>query len=180
MGMDKATLSFRGRPMIAIAVESLRATCEFVSIAGDRSDLATFAPVLPDLHPGEGPASGIEAGLLASASEWAMFLPVDLPLLSPAFLRRWAEAVLARAATRASYLAEGTDPHPALCLLHRDCASELIASIREGNLRLQSLLGSIDGLWIAEVRAFAGEEDPGFWFANINTPSDLARAERQQ
>lgn len=177
MGTDKAMLAFRGRPMIAIAVETLTAVCEFVSIAGSRSDLAPFANVVPDGRPGEGPVSGIETGMLACSSEWAMFLPVDLPLLSPNFVRRWAETVLTRSQTRASYVAEGADPHPALCLLRQDCASELIANIRAGERRLQSLLGLLDGLWIADAREFAGEEDSTRWFTNVNTPQDLRRAE---
>jgi molybdenum cofactor guanylyltransferase len=179
MGTDKATLAFHGRPMVAIAVETLAATCESVSIAGSRSELASFGTVIADCRPGEGPASGIEAGMLACTSEWAMFVPVDLPLLSPKFVRRWTEAALARPRVRASYVAEGPDLHPALCLLRRDCTSELIAKIHEGNRRLQSLLGSLDGLWIANVRELSGEEDSSQWFTNVNTPEDLTRAEHQ-
>lgn len=183
MGTDKATLPFRGRPMIAIAIETLTSCCESVSIVGSRNDLAAFATVIPDCRPGEGPAGGIETGMLACASEWAMFLPVDLPLLSPGFVRKWAETALARPGTRASYVVDGPDPHPTLCLLRRGCASELIARTRreDGRLqsRLQSLLGSLEGLWIADARDLAGEEDPSPWFTNVNTPQDLMRAERQ-
>lgn len=179
MGRDKAMIHFCGRPMIAIAVETLEATCERVSIAGNRRELAEFGPVLPDRQSGEGPSSGIEAGMLACASEWALFLPVDLPLISPGFVRRWAEAVLTRSGTRASFAAVGSDQHPALCLLRRDCATNLVARIHAGERRLQSLLGSLEGLWIADVLELAGGEDPSQWFMNVNTPEDLMRAERQ-
>jgi molybdopterin-guanine dinucleotide biosynthesis protein A len=178
MGRDKAMIDFCGRPMIAIAVETLEATCELVSIAGNRSELAEFGPVISDQRSGEGPASGIEAGMLACASEWALFVPVDLPLLSPGFVRTWAEAVLARLGTRASYAQVGSDPHPALCLLRRDCATDLVAKIYGGDRRLQSLLGSLEGLWIADALELAGGEDPSQWFMNVNTPEDLIRAER--
>ena len=43
-----------------------------------------------------GPAAGIEAGLRRARQEWAMFVPVDVPLVPGELLRRWAEEVLQR------------------------------------------------------------------------------------
>jgi hypothetical protein len=45
MGEDKALLRFCGRPMVEIALEKLRGFCVEVGIAGNREDLAGFAPV---------------------------------------------------------------------------------------------------------------------------------------
>ena len=91
MGEDKALLRFCGRPMVEIAVEKLRGFCEEVTIAGNREDLAGFAPVVRESRTGVGPAAGVEAGLGAARQEWAMFLPVDVPLVPEELLRRWAQ-----------------------------------------------------------------------------------------
>ncbi|HVG27651.1 MAG TPA: molybdenum cofactor guanylyltransferase, partial [Acidobacteriaceae bacterium] len=123
MGRDKALLRFKGRPMVEIAVERLRSFCAAVSIVGEREDLAGFGPVVRGERAGAGPAAGLEAGLRASAGAWAMFTPVDVPLVPEDLLRRWAEAVLARegAGGRLSFLRAAGEPHPVMCLLHREC-----------------------------------------------------------
>jgi len=51
------------------------------TIAGARSPLAEFAPVIEDSELDRGPLVGICEALAASTARWAVFLPVDLPLL---------------------------------------------------------------------------------------------------
>ena len=58
MGEDKALLRLGGRPMVAIAVETLRSLCENVSIAGNRPDLSGLAAVVLETRKGCGPAAG--------------------------------------------------------------------------------------------------------------------------
>ena len=94
MGMDKALLQFNGRLMLAIALETLRSVCDDVFIAGNREDLAEYAPVVGETRIGEGPAAGIESALRAAQQEWIMALPIDLPLMSAELLRRWMAAGL--------------------------------------------------------------------------------------
>jgi molybdenum cofactor guanylyltransferase len=178
MGRDKALLPFRGTPMVNIAVSALAAVCEHVSIAGNRDDLAMFATVVHESRSGEGPVAGIEAGLQWSDSQWAMFVPVDVPLLTPLFLRAWAARVLARPATRVSYVSRGAEPHPALCLLRKECLGEVSKSIDAGERRVQDVLNGLDGLWIADVAKFADPEKSRHYLTNINTRDDLAIAEK--
>ncbi len=101
MGTDKALVEFRGRPLLAHAVDIVRAAGLPVFIAGARSPLESFAPVVPDSRTGAGPLEGICAALkslkdsssrppaatLVSEPLHAAFLPVDLPLLPPSLLR---------------------------------------------------------------------------------------------
>jgi molybdopterin-guanine dinucleotide biosynthesis protein A len=87
MGADKALLYYAGRLLIERAVELLKAVSLEPHIVGERPDLAAYAPVIEDLHPGCGPLGGIEAALASTTSEWNLFLPVDLPLLPSAFVR---------------------------------------------------------------------------------------------
>lgn len=88
MGQDKALIHFNGSPLIQHAIRLLQFAGLNPRIAGASSDLSTFAPVIPDqpTHPGLGPLSGICAALDAASARYAIFLPVDLPLLAPSLI----------------------------------------------------------------------------------------------
>jgi molybdopterin-guanine dinucleotide biosynthesis protein A len=180
MGEDKALLRFCGRPMVEIAVEKLRGFCEVVTIAGNREDLAGFAPVVRETRVGAGPAAGMEAGLAVAREVWAMFMPVDVPLIPAELLRGWAEAVLAREGVVVSYLRCGRD-QPAFCMLRSECAGRFSAALEGGERRLGVLLerASEGSLLVYDLDAVGGKDAAGreWWFANVNTPQELAEAE---
>jgi molybdopterin-guanine dinucleotide biosynthesis protein A len=188
MGEDKALLRFCGRPMVEIAVEKLRGFCTEVTIAGNREDLAEFAPVVGEMRVGVGPAAGIEAGLLAAKQEWAMFVPVDVPLVPGALLRRWAVEAL-RVGMTVSFLRVG-QKQPAFCLLKREMVSSFTKLMDSGERRLEVLLNQTaksDGyaFWMCDEYELCGRVEEGgpderplkWWFKNVNTPEDLAEAE---
>lgn len=196
MGRDKALLPFRGRPMVEIAVEKLRALCSAVSIVGDRHDLAAFAPIVVDERVNCGPGAGIEAGLHACSQPWAVFMPVDVPLLPPEFLQRWMQEAL-RVRMSVSYLGLlGLGKQPAFCMLQRERVVAFSRRLDSGERRLEVLLNlcaADDGYasWMYDewelyggVCGVPGEQIPdevtlAQWFANVNTPDELARAEVQ-
>ena len=96
-GSDKALAEFRGRTLIARAVDTLSGWCEHVIVVGRAT---APAPTLPDWpRPGMGPLAGIAAALHYACDEDYEFLltcgvdsialPDDLPDLlrpAPAFL----------------------------------------------------------------------------------------------
>lgn len=183
MGEDKALLRFCGRPMVEIAVEKLRGFCAEVGIAGNREDLAEFAPVVPETRVAVGPAAGVEAGLRASAQPWALFMPVDVPLIPEELLRRWAAAVLEMDGVVASNLYYGRN-QPAFCMLRRECLGRFSEAIEAGERRLGVLLdrASEGFLWTHDLDELYGENGPAlevreWWFKNVNTPQDLVETE---
>jgi molybdenum cofactor guanylyltransferase len=180
MGEDKALLGFCGRPMVEIAVEKLRGFCGEVTIAGNREDLAGFAPVVRETRVDAGPAAGIEAGLGAATEAWAMFMPVDVPLVPGEVLRGWAEAVVAREGVVASYLRCGRD-QPAFCMLRSECGQRFSEALEGGERRLGVLLerASEGFSWVYDLDGRGGKDVAGRerWFANVNTPQELAEAE---
>ncbi len=186
MGTDKALLKFRGRPLIEIAVEKLRGFCAEVSIAGNREDLRAFAPVVPEVRVDCGPAAGIEAGLKAAKQGWAMFVPVDVPLVPGELLQRWAEEVLhmANHELTVSHLSIETRAHPTFCMLRRDCVENFSKVLDSGERKLSKvfeLVGKAEGFdWIHDLRELSSNSSVSKvdrWFMNINTPQDLAEAE---
>lgn len=189
MGRDKALLPFCGRPMVEIAVEKLREFCVDVSIAGNREDLAGYAPVVQEELLGAGPAAGIAAGLMGALQPWVMVIPVDVPLVPVQLLHNWATAVLERglAGCGASYLLVNQQRQPAFCMIRRECYASVAQAIERGERRLDEILMSIDNdgaewLWSCDASHFAPETNPAaldleFWFSNMNTPQELAEAE---
>jgi molybdopterin-guanine dinucleotide biosynthesis protein A len=188
MGQDKALLRFSGRPMVEIAVEKLRSLCAEVSIVGNRDDLAEYAEVVREERIDCGPAAGIEAGLRACRQPWAMFIPVDVPLVPPDFLRLWAEEAL-RVGMSVSYL-YALQKQPAFCLLQRERQASFSRLLDEGERRLELLLNntaSADNYssWMYEAYELIdlpktdGREEEKLVksFMNINTPQELAEAE---
>ena len=81
MGQDKALVELAGWPLVAHAVGILRQAGLTASVAGSRSPLAAFAPVVEDSKADLGPLGGICAPLASTSARWVVFLPIDLPLL---------------------------------------------------------------------------------------------------
>jgi molybdopterin-guanine dinucleotide biosynthesis protein A len=188
MGQDKALMNFRGQPMIAVAVEKLKTFCAEVSIAGNRDDLRAYAEVVNEVRLECGPGAGVEAGLRACTQPWALFIPVDVPLVPVEFLRLWCEEAL-RVKMSVSFLGV-FQKQPVFCLLQRERLASFSRLLDGGERRLESLLNlaaSEDGYasWMYDERDLYGypnykgpdEATLERWFTNVNTPQDLAEAE---
>lgn len=189
MRRDKALLPFARQPLIQHAISILRDAGVNVSIAGARAPLAEFAPVVPDCRPGDGPLSGICAALAATPARYAVFLPVDLPLL-PASLVAYLvhHAVVTAQAVTLPSLGGVAQTFPAV--LDRKTLPTLQSALEAG--RRGCLLG-----FQAAAAAFRQPLNPTpvellvqarqiahprhlpaiRWFLNVNTPEELQRAE---
>jgi molybdopterin-guanine dinucleotide biosynthesis protein A len=187
MGRDKALLPFRGSTLVEGALALLRAVAAEVVIAGSRPDLACFAPVLADLHPGCGPLSGIEAALVYAADagyERILCLPVDLPLLPEAFPRLLLErSALTGAPATVSTL--GGRAQPLCCVFRPALLPRITAALDSGNYKVMRPLetlsaGQLDLFALESVTAsqpvwLDGHAPLYRWFENINTPDALNR-----
>ncbi len=86
MGADKALILLKGQPLVAHALGILREAGLEASLAGGQPALSAFAPLVEDKQFGLGPLSGICAALASASALWAVFIPVDLPLLPASLL----------------------------------------------------------------------------------------------
>jgi molybdenum cofactor guanylyltransferase len=197
MGVDKASLAFRGRPMVEIAVEKLRGFCAEVGICGNREDLAAFAEVVREERVDAGPAAGIEAGLKAARQEWVMFVPVDVPLVPGELLRRWAEMVIGSETEpdtaflgklMGSYLYTKALRQPTFCMLRRNVLPVVSEAMDGGDRRVERIhtaigaefgvasMMTLDAATFA-VKGEATDVEMEYWFSNVNTPQELDEAE---
>jgi molybdopterin-guanine dinucleotide biosynthesis protein A len=84
MGSDKALIEFNGAPLIVHALNILRSAGLTATIAGARSDLSAYAPIVDDA--GLGPLSGICTALASAEAEYAVFLSIDMLLMPPSLI----------------------------------------------------------------------------------------------
>jgi molybdopterin-guanine dinucleotide biosynthesis protein A len=180
MGRDKALLAYAGRPLIEHAVAILTGAGLTPHIVGARPDLASYAPIIEDLRPGCGPLGGLEAALTFSKTELNVFLPVDLPLLPPAFLRYLLErAAITGAAATVPTL--GGRPEPLCAVYRRELLPGIADVLESGEYKvmraIENAAGEMDRF---SVEAVAAARDgwatgpPHRWFQNMNTPADMA------
>jgi len=188
MGRDKALVEFAGRPLIAHALSILEGAGLPAAIAGARSALGAFAPVIEDRESGLGPLSGISAALESTQARRAIFLSVDQPLLPSSLLQcllRHAR-ITGRAVTVASVTGFAqTFPAVLDCAVLPVLRSELgggrrgcFRAFEAAAARLEQPLSIV----AVELIAQAGQaEHPqginaASWLLNVNSPGDLARA----
>ena len=190
MGRDKALIEFHGRPLIEHAVAKLRSLGYRPRIAGSRSDLAEYAPVIPDNYSGSGPLAGIEAALAASDDHLNLFLPVDLPLLPVGFLR-WMTARAIETSPLATIPRLQGRPQPLCAVYDRALLPHARAALISGKPKVMRAVEAaaaftrraID-LFDIEAVAASLSPSPGWpaappvhrWFQNLNTPEDLETA----
>jgi len=188
MGTDKAVAQLGGGALVDRALAILRsAGLSTAVIAGARQDLAEFGPVIED--PGSGPLGGICAGLESTEAAYALFLPVDMPLLPPELLT----ALLGRmertgAGITLASLGGFAQTFPVV--IEQSLALGLRAELRSGNdgcfsafrsatararrsLEIVSVENLVQSGLVEDPRGLP----PAFWFTNVNTPNDLAKAE---
>ncbi len=192
MGCDKALLEFAGRPLVAHALAILQQAGLPAKIAGAvpsaRATLEAFAPVVEDATPGRGPLSGICAALAATSARYAVFLPVDLPLLPPSllvFLLRHAQ--ITGAVVTVASLSGFMQTFPAV--INRAALPVIEDALDSGRYGCYAAFKSaaaalgrpLAGVAV-ELLAQSGQlSDPrGLpplrWFLNLNAPGDLVRA----
>jgi molybdopterin-guanine dinucleotide biosynthesis protein A len=115
--------------------------------------------VLDDGSPVRAPIAGVVAGLLAAETELCVFLPVDCPLVTPALLRRLADACAGMdAAVPQTGPLPGAYRKSALPALQRRLAAERL-SLRDA---------------LPELDARTVELDERL-LVNVNSPDDLRR-----
>lgn len=142
MGRDKALLELAGDPLVCHAVKKLRRVCIDVRILSGNPELAVYAPIVPDLHPGCGPLGGLEAALTHSVFDWNLLMPVDMPLLPSAFLQHWIRMTLGsdRQGARIALFTVDGFPQPTFCLLHKDVLPFVTEAMESKEFKLYPVL----------------------------------------
>ena len=192
MGTDKALVEFGGRPLIEHAIGILKGAGLRVHIAGAgdsvRARLEANTAIIPDAETGRGPLSGVCAALRSSIARYAVFLPVDVPLIPTSlifYLLRHART----AASPVTVASVNASPQTFPAIIDREALAVLEEKLRSGEL---GCLAAFEAAAVqlrrpiavlpVEVLVQSGqvahpEAIPAMrWFLNVNTAQDLCLA----
>jgi molybdopterin-guanine dinucleotide biosynthesis protein A len=174
MGKDKAFLEFKGRILLARALELAGSVAQDVRIVGEPRKFAAFGRVIEDIYRERGPLGGIHAALKSSSTELNLMLAVDLPFVEPSFLRYLVFA--AREAKAVVTVPRASDRLQPLCAVYRRRFAEVAEqSLAQGKNKIDTLFA------VVETRIFGQEELSGAGFSgrmfdNLNTPKEFQKA----
>ena len=172
-GVDKGLQPFRGKPMVAHAVERLASQVDELLINANRNPeaYAQFGHrvIADEIEGFAGPLAGFERGLAHAQGELVVTVPCDSPFLPGDLVARLRAALDARGADLA-VAKTGAQAHPVFCLMRRAVLPSLQRFLGSGQRKIDR--------WYAELRveevAFDDEADA---FLNINTREELASLE---
>lgn len=176
-GGDKTRLTVGGKTILARTIACLTPQVRSMAINanGDPAHFAdTGLPILPDTEPGHpGPLAGILAGLdwAALDHEWLVSVSGDCPFLPSDLVARLHHA---RAQTSATYAVAASAgwTHPTIGLWPTACRETLRTALRGGMRKIDAFATP------AQTARAEWVTDPLDPFFNVNTPEDLAEAER--
>jgi molybdopterin-guanine dinucleotide biosynthesis protein A len=180
-GGDKALIRIGGEAILDRVLAVLRGKCDpiILNANGDPARFARYGlPVIADNVPDfAGPLAGILAGLdwaaaHAPGSEWVVSVPGDCPFLPPDLVDRL-HAARAEAGTPLACARSGEWRHPVVGLWRVDLRDDLRHALTVEDLRKIEIWTARHGIAIA-----SWPDQPVDPFFNVNTPDDLAAAER--
>lgn len=180
MGRNKALLTFGGTTLVEWIARRLRPVAsEIIVVAVDPSPYERLGlRAVADLIPGQGPLSGLHAGLLASREEANFLIACDMPFVNPQLAGHMA-ALLTKggAATGGGAVVPRVKGRcePLHAVYSRGCAEVIASQLAGGRNRMSDFLKMIPVRWLTEkeIRLF---DDPGRVFMNVNTPDEFNSA----
>lgn len=175
MGQDKASLLWRGQPLIAHTVQVAQQVTDasyIITPWPDRYRALVEAVFIQEPHPGQGPLVGLVQGLAALSSsrvatDWILLLACDLPYLEATGLHQWRsqlDTVPPNCLAVVPQIEERWEP---LCAFYRpSILPKLEMAIAQGQRSFQAVLPSLP------VQPLPLSPDTHRMLHNCNTPAD--------
>ncbi len=163
MGVPKESLMLpTGQTMFDTVVATLGSVCVQVMVVGAVHEHLRH---IPDLRLNAGPLGGLEALLASGLDKEYLVCPADIPLATPALLRRLTEN---EGSVATIFEVEGHDRLQSLPIRISDRAlGKVSAALDKGQNAIHRLLVDLD---VVRVTLTAGEARA---LTNINTPEEF-------
>jgi molybdopterin-guanine dinucleotide biosynthesis protein A len=172
-GVDKGLQPFRGKPMVAHAIERLAPQVDELLVNANRNpesyERFGHRVIADEIEGFAGPLAGFERGLFHAKGDLVVTVPCDSPFLPADLVARLRLALEERGADLA-VAKTGAQAHPVFSLMKRGVLPSLQAFLSSGQRKIDRWYSS---LAVVEV-AFDDEADA---FLNINTREELATLE---
>jgi molybdopterin-guanine dinucleotide biosynthesis protein A len=172
-GVDKGLQPFRGKPMVAHAIERLAPQVDELLINANRNAEAYanlgYRVIADEIEGFAGPLAGFERGLAHATGDLVVTVPCDSPFLPVDLVARLREA-LQRDGADLAVAKTGEQAHPVFSLMRREVHASLTQFLASGQRKIDKWYAALK---VVEV-AFDDEADA---FLNINTREELASLE---
>ncbi|WP_052723589.1 molybdenum cofactor guanylyltransferase [Paenibacillus wulumuqiensis] len=190
MGTDKALLKIGERSVIERVAAALGSCVPQLCLAAaeDRSYDFLQLPTAPDRFPGQGPLSGLYAGMNALDAQWYVLSACDLPFASTRLL----ELLLQKAQSAADGLpVQAVLPtyqgrrHPLYAVYHHSVRPSLETALQKGQLRVMDWLNQHRTIELSleqllEQHSQQAKGDLSSWcLHNMNDPEAYKQALQQ-
>jgi len=177
MGRDKGLVELAGKPLVQHVIDRLGDLAgEIILTTNQPQDYAAFGlPTASDLKPGAGALDGLLTALEAAGGDPVLIVACDMPFASRPLaahllaLSRDADAIVPR---------PGGEYEPLFAVYRRSCAASIRRALDAGQRRVISFFPDVRLRVVEAAEAQAVDPDPWCFF-NVNTPADLAEAERR-
>ena len=169
-GTDKGLVEFRGRPLVAYALDALRQAAGPILVNANRNgeDYAYFGyPVIADRSDTyDGPLAGLLSAMQAAQTEYVLTVPCDCPLLDGALLGRLHQKLI-EAGAEICAAHDGERMQPVFLIAQCRLAADLADYLGSGQRKMET--------WLQSRRlALADYSDHPELFTNVNTSAELA------
>lgn len=177
MGRDKALVQLADKAMVQHVVDAVsQVSSNLLLVTNNRVELAYLdLPMMSDADPGAGALPGLLTALQAATDELVLLVAVDMPFVAPRLLSHMVEII----GDADAVVPRWENRFQPTCAVYRrkPCMQAVEMVLGSGKRRMISWFDAVKIREVdsAEIRQF----DPdGRTFFNINTPADLAQAER--
>ena len=171
MGRDKATMSWRGRPLWEWQMEKLRALKPEKILLSARCDVAwrpADVELILDVPPSRGPLSGLAAALGAIETDHLLALAVDMPFVTTKHLQ-----LLCGLATNGMGVIPMLDgkAEPLAAIYPKEAGAVFVEALQSENFSLQPIVRKLINLnLLTEVPVTGAARE---FYRNINEPRDV-------
>lgn len=176
MGRDKGLVQLAGKPLIQHVLDRVEGLGEEILVTTNHpEDYASLQVRLAsDAVPGVGALVGLHTALSAASGDVVLVLACDMPFVSRTLLQH-----LLKLAPRAEVVVPRRrgEYEPLHAVYARSCLRAVEAAMAAGQVRVISFFPQVRVLAVEDDALVALDPD-GMSFFNINTPEDLAQAER--
>lgn len=172
MGMDKATMVFRGQPLWQRQIDllrSLRPEKIFVSARTSPSWLPGDAALLLDKPPSRGPLSGLTIALTSMQTSHLVALAIDMPFMTGEQMRFLCGLAI-EGRGLVPVVNDGIEPVAAI--YPREVAVDFAAALRGSDFSLQTLIRKLAAA--GGVQTLDVSDEAQHFYRSVNAPGDFA------
>jgi len=179
MGRDKALIPFLGRPLIERVISRVEHLADEILVTTNFPQDYQFLglPLFPDVVPDRGALGGLYTAVDAARQPLVAVVACDMPFVQPELLAYERDLLLDVTIDAAiPKTEEGTEPFHAV-YRRATCLPEIFSALQSERWRVDSWFARAQ-IYYLSAQEITRYDPRGLAFNNVNTPEELATAER--